>query len=141
MSEFDNSLFVLTGIMSVARDGFAVCDAGLKVMSAESGLPTVFGEADIDYLHISDEHGVLADPAKSAAPEPEASNWCPGIAIRPATCTTGTSVLRGDRVECLWPGQRARPQSWPRPRGDMRIAIFESRCCRSFGLLAEVTKP
>jgi hypothetical protein len=77
ISEFNNSLFVWTSIMSKTRELEAVCDAGLKVLSADSGLPVVYGRDDIEYTSISDEHGVLADPHNRL--------------IRPATCTTGMS--------------------------------------------------
>ncbi len=40
---FENSLFILTSVMSHAKPDMAVCDAGLKVQSVDSGLPVVFG--------------------------------------------------------------------------------------------------
>ena len=60
-AEWKNALFILTSIMSTAKDGQAVCDAGLKVQSVDSGLPVIFGRDDITYINCSDEHGVIED--------------------------------------------------------------------------------
>jgi 3-hydroxy-D-aspartate aldolase len=59
--EWENALFILTSVMSRARPGQAVCDAGLKVMSLDSGLPVVHGRDDVAYINASDEHGVIED--------------------------------------------------------------------------------
>jgi 3-hydroxy-D-aspartate aldolase len=40
----------------------AICDAGLKAQSVDSGLPKVFGREDVEYIKCSDEHGVISDP-------------------------------------------------------------------------------
>ena len=61
--EWENSLFILTSVMSHAKSDIAVVDAGLKAQSVDSGLPTVFGRNDkVEYLKCSDEHGVVGDP-------------------------------------------------------------------------------
>ena len=60
-SEWKNALFICTSIMSTAKKGQAVCDAGLKVQSVDSGLPVIFGRTDISYISCSDEHGVILD--------------------------------------------------------------------------------
>jgi 3-hydroxy-D-aspartate aldolase len=62
ISEFRNALFLLTSVISNNRPGEAVCDAGLKVQSVDSGLPIVFGRSDIEYTQCSDEHGIMKDP-------------------------------------------------------------------------------
>ncbi|KZL26234.1 DSD1 family PLP-dependent enzyme [Pseudovibrio sp. WM33] len=62
---FEHALFLLTSIMSTDIDGQAVCDAGLKAHSIDSGLPTVFERPDLQSLDYSDEHGVLKDPQNS----------------------------------------------------------------------------
>ncbi len=102
IGEFFNSLFILTSVMSKPRAGAAVCDAGLKVMSVDSGLPVVFGEADIEYVNCSDEHGVLADPGDRLVINDR-------LRLVPGHCDPTCNLhdwyvgLRGDRVECLWP--------------------------------------
>ena len=60
--EWENALFILTSVMSHAKADKAIVDAGLKAQSVDSGLPTIFGRTDVDYVKCSDEHGVVADP-------------------------------------------------------------------------------
>ncbi len=60
-ADWKNALFLFTSIMSTARDGQAVCDAGLKVQSVDSGMPEIFGRNDISYITCSDEHGIIQD--------------------------------------------------------------------------------
>jgi 3-hydroxy-D-aspartate aldolase len=59
--EWENALFILTSVMSHAKSDLAVCDAGLKVMSVDSGLSDVYGRDDVKYINASDEHGVIED--------------------------------------------------------------------------------
>ena len=42
-TEFENALFILTSIMSHTKADKAICDAGLKAQSVDSGLPVIFG--------------------------------------------------------------------------------------------------
>lgn len=60
--EWENSLFILTSVMSHAKPDKAIVDAGLKAQSVDSGLPVVFGRTDVKYIKCSDEHGVVEDP-------------------------------------------------------------------------------
>ena len=55
--EWQNALFLLTSVMSHAKADKAVCDAGLKAQSVDSGLPVIFGRTDVEYVKCSDEHG------------------------------------------------------------------------------------
>ncbi len=64
---FRNALFVLTQVMSRARPGRAVVDAGHKTAAIDSGLPRVHGLADIAFVGASDEHGEI-DGADDALP-------------------------------------------------------------------------
>lgn len=60
--EWENALFILTSVMSHAKPDKAICDAGLKAQSVDSGLPFIYGRDDVEYVKCSDEHGVIADP-------------------------------------------------------------------------------
>ena len=60
--EWENAFFLLTQVMSHAKADKAICDAGLKAQSVDSGLPFIFGRNDVEYIKCSDEHGVIADP-------------------------------------------------------------------------------
>ena len=59
--EWENALFILTSVMSHAKADKAICDAGLKAQSVDSGLPVIFGRDDVKYVKCSDEHGVIED--------------------------------------------------------------------------------
>jgi 3-hydroxy-D-aspartate aldolase len=60
--EWENALFILTSVMSHAKHDKAICDAGLKAQSVDSGLPFIYGRDDVKYIKCSDEHGVIEDP-------------------------------------------------------------------------------
>ena len=60
-ADWKNALFLFTSIMSTAKNGQAICDAGLKVQSVDSGMPVIFGRDDISYKACSDEHGIIDD--------------------------------------------------------------------------------
>ena len=102
VSEFQNSLFIWTGIMSKARPDMAICDAGLKVLSVDSGLPRVFARDDVEYVNCSDEHGNIADPHNQLQLNHK-------IRLVPGHCDPTCNLhdwyvgIRDDRVECLWP--------------------------------------
>jgi len=102
IAEFENSLFIWTSIMSKTRQDEAVCDAGLKVMSLDSGLPRVFGRDDIEYVSCSDEHGIIADPHNSLRLNDR-------LKLVPGHCDPTCNLhdwyvgIRDGKVECLWP--------------------------------------
>ena len=100
--EWENALFILTGIMSTARPGMAVCDAGLKVQSVDSGLPLIHGRDDITYLKTSDEHGVIDDPGNTLKANQK-------LRLVPGHCDPTCNIhdwyvgVRGGKVEVVWP--------------------------------------
>lgn len=56
---FQNSLFVLSTVMSVPAPDRVILDAGLKSTTAECGPPAVFKADGLTYAAINDEHGVV----------------------------------------------------------------------------------
>ena len=102
ISEFDNSLFILTSVMSHAKDDKAIVDAGLKAQSVDSGLPYVFGRDDVEYIKCSDEHGVVSDPTNTLKVNEK-------LKLVPGHCDPTCNVhdwyvgVRGGKVEVLWP--------------------------------------
>ena len=60
-NNFENSLFILTGVISNALQNHAVVDAGLKSIAVDSGLPKTIN-SELEYIKCSDEHGIIADP-------------------------------------------------------------------------------
>lgn len=100
--EFENSLFIWTAIMSKTKPDRAICDAGLKAQSVDSGLPVVFERDDVEYIKCSDEHGVIADPGNVLKLNDK-------LRLVPGHCDPTCNVhdwyvgIRGGMVECLWP--------------------------------------
>ena len=102
IGEFANSLFILTSIMSHVKPDRAVCDAGLKVQSVDSGLPMVYGRGDLEYLQCSDEHGVIVDP-RGILKLNDRLKLIPGHCDPTCNIHDWYVGVRGDRVEVLWP--------------------------------------
>ncbi|WP_281994958.1 3-hydroxy-D-aspartate aldolase BhcC [Ruegeria faecimaris] len=100
--EWENALFILTSVMSHAKADKAICDAGLKAQSVDSGLPFVFGRDDVEYLKCSDEHGVIGDPDGVLKVNDK-------LRLVPGHCDPTCNVhdwyvgVRGGKVEALWP--------------------------------------
>ena len=102
VTEFGHALFVLTTIMSQPRPGRAVCDAGLKALAVDSGLPQIAGRDDLVYLSASDEHGVIGDASGSLRVHDR-------LRLVPGHCDPTCNLhdwyvgVRGGIVEQLWP--------------------------------------
>lgn len=102
ISEFENSLFIYSSVMSHTKPDKAICDAGLKAQSVDSGLPVIFGRDDVEYIKCSDEHGVIADPNGALKLNDK-------LKLIPGHCDPTCNVydwyvgIRNGKVECLWP--------------------------------------
>ncbi len=100
--EWENALFILTSVMSHAKADKAICDAGLKAQSVDSGLPFIFGRDDVEYLKCSDEHGVIGDPDGVLKVNDK-------LRLVPGHCDPTCNVhdwyvgVRDGKVEALWP--------------------------------------
>ncbi len=100
--EWENALFILTSVMSHAKPGKAICDAGLKAQSVDSGLPFVHGRTDVRYVKCSDEHWVIEDPDNVLKVNEK-------LRLVPGHCDPTCNVhdwyvgLRGGVVEAVWP--------------------------------------
>jgi 3-hydroxy-D-aspartate aldolase len=100
--EWENALFLLTTVMSHAKADKAIVDAGLKVQSVDSGLPTIYGRTDVKYVKCSDEHGVVADPDGVLKVNDK-------LKLVPGHCDPTCNVhdwyvgVRNGKVETLWP--------------------------------------
>ncbi|MBT9385342.1 alanine racemase [Pseudooceanicola sp. CBS1P-1] len=97
----ENALFILTEVMSTAVPGKAVCDAGLKAMSLDSGLPRLDAEG-LSYLVASDEHGEIADPDDRLA-RGDRLRLVPGHCDPTCNLYDHYVAVRGDTVEAIWP--------------------------------------
>jgi 3-hydroxy-D-aspartate aldolase len=100
--EWENAFFILTTVMSHAKADKAICDAGLKAQSVDSGLPVIYGRDDVHYVKCSDEHGVIADPGGVLKVNDK-------LRLVPGHCDPTANVhdwyvgVRAGKVECLWP--------------------------------------
>jgi len=100
--EWEHALFILTMITSHKRPDVAICDAGLKVQSMDSGLPVVFGREDLTYLAAADEHGIIIDPNGTLKVGDK-------LRLVPGHCDPTCNVhdwyvgVRNDTVEVVWP--------------------------------------
>ncbi|TCK04094.1 3-hydroxy-D-aspartate aldolase BhcC [Marinobacterium mangrovicola] len=100
--EWENALFILTSIMSHAKAAKAVCDAGLKVQSVDSGLPVIFGREDVKYVKCSDEHGEIEDP-HNVLKINERLRLIPGHCDPTCNIHDWYVGVRNGKVEALWP--------------------------------------
>lgn len=100
--EWENALFILTTVMSHAKADKAIVDAGLKAQSVDSGLPTIYGRDDVEYVKCSDEHGVVMDPQAVLSVNDK-------LKLVPGHCDPTCNVhdwyvgVRGGKVETVWP--------------------------------------
>jgi len=100
--EWENALFIQTTVMSHAKADKAIVDAGLKAQSVDSGLPTVFGRTDVEYVKCSDEHGVVMDTDGVLSVNDT-------LRLVPGHCDPTCNVhdwyvgVRGGKVETVWP--------------------------------------
>ena len=100
--EWENALFILTSVMSHAKPDLAVCDAGLKAQSVDSGLPFIYGRDDVKYVKCSDEHGVIEDKGGVLKINEK-------LKLVPGHCDPTCNVhdwyvgVRNGTVEALWP--------------------------------------
>jgi len=100
--EWENALFILTSVMSHAKPDKAIVDAGLKAQSVDSGLPTIYGRTDVEYVKCSDEHGVVADP-KGVLKVNDKLKLVPGHCDPTCNVHDWYVGVRGGKVETLWP--------------------------------------
>ena len=104
VSTFRHALFVLSTVMSAPQSGRAVLDAGAKAVSMDSGLPTVWGKPDLEYVNFSDEHGKLDVASESTMPVlGEKLRLVPGHCDPTVDLYDWYVGVRDGRVECLWP--------------------------------------
>ena len=96
--------------MSIAKDGQAVCDAGLKVQSVDSGLPVIFGRDDVSYITCSDEHGIIDDKQNKLKIN-DKLHLIPGHCDPTCNLHDWYVCVRDGHVEELWPIS-ARGKSW-----------------------------
>lgn len=102
--DFEPSLFVLTSVMSHPVADRAVVDAGLKALSTDCGLPTVWQHEHMAYVSVSDEHGVVKlDPARDSIAVGDKLSLLPGHCDPTVNLHDWYVAMRGGSVEGIWP--------------------------------------
>ena len=110
---FSQALFVLTTVMSKSPRGWAVCDAGMKASSFDSGMPLIHEHPQLTYSNGGDEHGLIkpaADAAAAAAGEEALRGLSVGRVLRLVPGHIDPTVnmydqfvcFRSGRVEACW---------------------------------------
>ena len=100
--EWENALFILTSVMSHVKADKAICDAGLKAQSVDSGLPVIFGSDDVKYIKCSDEHGVIDDP-EGVLKVGDKLKLIPGHCDPTCNVHDWYVGVRNGKVETVWP--------------------------------------
>lgn len=99
---FKNALFVLSTIISAAAPGRAVCDAGLKSLSAESGLPVAYDKPGVTYIKATDEHGTLELSPNANIKIGDKLRLIPGHCDPTVNLHDWLVACRGNNVEAVW---------------------------------------
>ncbi len=103
-SEFRQSLFIYTQVMSAPGRHYVIVDAGLKAVAVDEGMPVPDGLPGVPYVRPSDEHGMLDMRAN-----PGALRLGAKLRLIPGHCDPTVNLyewlvaVRGDRVEAVWP--------------------------------------
>ncbi len=103
-SEFRQSLFIYTQVMSAPGRHYVIVDAGLKAVAVDEGMPVPDGLPGVPYVRPSDEHGMLDVRAN-----PGVLGLGAKLRLIPGHCDPTVNLyewlvaVRGDRVEAVWP--------------------------------------
>lgn len=103
--QLQQSLFVVTTIMSTAKAGTLICDVGLKGLAVDSGLPAVSSNTNgshLTYIAANDEHGILADASGMPDRLGERLQLIPGHCDPTANLYDQYVCIRDKFVECVW---------------------------------------
>lgn len=101
--DYEQSLTVLTTVMSAPEPGFAVCDAGHKACAIDSGLPRLASHPAVALSGASDEHGNIALPAGLTLTVGDRLQLIPGHIDPTVNLHDWYVCHRGGTVEAVWP--------------------------------------
>ena len=104
IDNYENSLFVLTTVISRPTKTRAIVDAGLKAHSVDSGPPLVRNCSDIHFISASDEHGIVElGESDCRCYVGDKLQLIPGHCDPTVNLHTWYIGIRDGRVEELWP--------------------------------------
>ena len=107
-TDFENSLFVYATVMSRVVEERAMLDAGLKALSVDSGMPSLWEMPGVDFVGASDEHGKLLIDGNIAGGNRDLKvgdkvRIVPGHVDPTVNLYDWYVGIRDGRVESLWP--------------------------------------
>ena len=107
-TDFENSLFVYATVMSRVTEDRAVLDAGLKALSVDAGLPSLWDVPGVTFTGASDELGKL-EIDNTVAGGNRVLKLGDKVKVVPGHVDPTVNLhdwyvgIRNGRVECLWP--------------------------------------
>ena len=107
-TDFENSLFVYATVMSRVVEDRAMLDAGLKALSVDSGMPSLWDVPGATFVGASDEHGKLKIDGAAAGGNRDLKvgdkvRVVPGHVDPTVNLYDWYVGIRDGRVESLWP--------------------------------------
>ena len=102
LEEFGQAISILSTVISTSHEGKVICDAGLKTLTFEFGMPLVKARDDARYVRANEEHGhIEVDPGFDLAVSDK-------LELIPTHCCTNTNLydhlhcVRDGRLEAVW---------------------------------------
>ncbi|TKR56624.1 DSD1 family PLP-dependent enzyme [Allopusillimonas ginsengisoli] len=101
--KFRHSLFVLASVISTPTPERVVVDAGLKSLTAESGVPLIPDHQGLRCLAVNDEHSIIVADTGSLPGLGEKLRLIPGHCDPTFNLHDQVVAMRGGQVEAIWP--------------------------------------
>lgn len=103
VSDFENSLFILSTVMSSNTPEFAVVDAGAKAGNVDQAMPSVWERPGLTYVGAADEHGAIEiSPSADPVALGERLWLVPGHCDPTINLYDWIVGVREGRVETVW---------------------------------------
>ena len=101
---FEKAVTILASVQSRALPGWAIIDAGVKVMSTDFGLPEPIGLPGVKLAFLSEEHGSLkVEDIGMDLTIGDKIEFFPSHVCTTVNLHDRLYALRGDVVEVVWP--------------------------------------
>jgi D-serine deaminase-like pyridoxal phosphate-dependent protein len=101
--DFEYGLSVLSTVISVRGDDHAICDAGLKALTWDFGMPLVIDPPGWELTGLSEEHGHLRRAGGQPLPIGAKVEIVPNHGCTTINLYATYHVLRRGVLEALWP--------------------------------------
>ncbi|MBL8179135.1 MAG: DSD1 family PLP-dependent enzyme [Bryobacterales bacterium] len=103
-NDFQNSLFVLTTVVSKPKDDTAIVDGGLKAFSTDKPFPPQWrGGSELPYAFAGDEHGRLTMTAGKQVNVGDRLEFIVPHCDPSVNLHDRIFAVRGEQVEAVWP--------------------------------------